>query len=1043
MLRLWKIIVVLAALWRIAAGAQLASFQAGVGGWQLGTIGVGDIIGDAQLEIVVPYRDENTGEWKLDAFDWRGNHLAGFPYRGGGSPINVSPTLYDIDGDGKMEIFFTSGATIVALKGNGAVLWTRAISAANYVPDSGFEAVTNGFYMTPLGTFQPLLPPTAQFFSEVSSPIIADLAGSGTPEILTAWKIKPDPLLGAQDFNPFINDFSGGEEWGATGETWSGGVLGLNARTGASTLTYHFHQLVESGLAVGQADDDIAREVYVLNDADSVAAFDRTQPSGFYGKGMLHKMFGKNQRLLSGSYLTGVDVYTADIDSDGHDEVLVASSQINPNWQPSETMLDDDGAIMWRRWLDATSFPTTHGWFNSACMIPVNADHDNQIDVLSFTHSTRISFRTWNGVELVDRPGWPKDFAPALPTPPVVGDIDGDGQEEIIIGTYDPAAKPSSGALYVFALDGTQKLKLPVAGGLKHIPAIADVNGDGSVDLVYRALDGKVYVQNFGAKPGATISWATHRGNMRRDGNMGVSLFGTGTPIITSRVPRTRAAEFSWRAPAGFLPTSYQVERALTPGGVFTPMNSTGTRAFVSMQNIGEQNIFRVRAFYPTGSAVSAPFAITGSREGNLIENGGFEENDNSHWDKWFTGDIPWTRMTGSTASPQSGAQCMEVKLLNDNSQSSITQYSHYGVPESYLKTTPGGLYSFGGYFRSGGLSAPSEHWFEWDSLRTGEHPEARPPLPWPSYFTPAAKFGTGASDWIYLNRVFTMPPGFPNVELRHRFTTQGPVSGSVFIDNVFFVALPPLSDPRWIDLMPFGQTWRYATATPAANWMSPSFDDTAWPQGIAKFGAGTGPQNIRTPIAPNKPAYYFRRSLQLTTTNFSTLLLAATCTDDYGGTVYPMRVFINGQEIVTSGIEAVTGEGNLIKHFDLTPFIGLFRARELNTIAVMLQNTWQPDWDNVAFDLSLTAIPQIVETPPRFQTIAYTAGTATVTLRMAGPGNSSWILESSESLGTSWRTVQTISFDANGNATVVDNGQNGRPSPPAISSRFYRLRPL
>src|SRR4051812_327805 len=90
-------------------GAQLASFQAGTGGWQLGTIAVGDVVGNGELEVVVPYREEGSGIWKLDAFDWRGNRLAGFPYVGGGAPINVSPTLYDIDGDGKAEIFFTAG----------------------------------------------------------------------------------------------------------------------------------------------------------------------------------------------------------------------------------------------------------------------------------------------------------------------------------------------------------------------------------------------------------------------------------------------------------------------------------------------------------------------------------------------------------------------------------------------------------------------------------------------------------------------------------------------------------------------------------------------------------------------------------------------------------------------------------------------------------------------------------------------------------------------------------------------------------------------
>jgi hypothetical protein len=1042
MCRWLNIVFVIIALSRSVDAAQLASFQGGTGGWQLGTIAVGDIAGDAQLEIIIPYRDTALGLWKLDAFDWRGNRIAGFPYDGLAAPINVSPTLFDIDGDGKMEIFFTAGGTIVALKGNGATLWTKTVSAANYIPDSGFQAITNGFYMTPLGLFQPLLPPQAQFFSEVSSPIIADLSGNGVPELLTAWKINPDPLLRAQDYNPFINDIFGGGEWGATGETWSGGVVGVNARTGASTLTYHFHQLVEAGLAVGQVDEDAAREVFVLNDADSVVAFDRTQPHGFHGKGMLHKMFGKNQRLLSGSYLTGVDIYAADVDGDGRDEVLVASSQINPNWQPSETMLDDDGAIMWRKWLTSTSFPTTQGWFNSACMIPVNPDHDNQIDVLSFTHSTTISFRTWNGAEFVDRTGWPKTFAPRLPTPPVVGDVDGDGEEEIIIGTYDPAASTSTGDLHIFALNGLEERIVPVPGGLKHIPAIADVNGDGAVEVIYRALDGRVYVQNFDSKPGAKISWATHRGNMRRDGNMGVNLLPAGAPIIASREELTRGAKFTWRAPAGFSPTGYQVERAASPAGPFALINASGAAATVAVEGFGAQNIFRVRANYPSGSVLSAPFAVTGLREDNLIANGGFEENGDSHWDKWFTGDIPWTRMTVTTDAPYAGEQCMEIKLANDSTQSSITQYSHYGIPESYLKTTPGQLYSYGGFIRSGGLTAPSEHWLEWDSSRTGERPEPRPPLPWPSYFTPALKLGTTPAPWTYLNRVFTMPNGFPNAELRHRFKVQGAATGSVFLDNIFFVALPPANDPRWLDILPFNQTWRYFVETPPANWFSPNFNDTTWPSGVAKFGAGTGPQNIRTPIAAKKSAYYFRRTLTPNSANLSTLLLAATCTDDYGGIVYPMRVWLNGTEIISSGIQAVTGEGNEIKHFDLTPFTHLLIPNQPNLIAVMLQNTWQPDWDNVAFDVSMRALPgaAIVETP-RFVSIAPNAN-GTMTLTLSGPANTSWVLESLDA-SRGWQTVQTLTFNPTGTAIVTDSGQNGRPLPSATSSRIYRLRSL
>ena len=66
----------------------------------------------------------------------------------------------------------------------------------------------------------------------------------------------------------------------------------------------------------------------------------------------------------------------------------------------------------------------------NAAMFAVNPDHDNRIDVFGFTHSHEITFRSWDGINFVDRPGWPRNFAPFLPTPPVVGDIDGDGEED-------------------------------------------------------------------------------------------------------------------------------------------------------------------------------------------------------------------------------------------------------------------------------------------------------------------------------------------------------------------------------------------------------------------------------------------------------------------------------------------------------------------------------------------------------------------------------------------------------------------------------------
>ncbi|MBV9464205.1 MAG: hypothetical protein JO317_08265, partial [Verrucomicrobiae bacterium] len=755
---------------RTPAATTVTSFQAGTGNWQLGTIVVGNIDADAALEIVVPYRD-NAG-WKVAAYKSNGQLIAGFPYNAGANVANVTPTLHDLDGDGRNEIIFTAGTNIVALRGNGTVMWTAPVNRTNYIPNGGYMVVPGTFYWSAGGQLANL-PSTAAFYSEVSPPIVADIDGDGKEEVVTAWKIDPDTTSSNQDYNPFINDIYGFGEWGTVGDDWSGGVVINDAKTGAKKFIYHLHTLIEAGLALGQPDDAAAAanklQVYALNDSDSVVCFDSSKPNGFYGKGQLWKQFGKNQRLISGTYQLGVDLYSADIDGDGRDELLVPSRDINPLWQPSETILDDDGAILWRQWKNSVSYTHNYGWHNSASMIPCNPDHDNHVDVLTFSNSTKIYFRYWNGVELVDRPGWPKNFAPYLPTPPVVGDVDGDGQEEIIIGTYNPSANPSSGNLYVFALNGTLKQSIPVAGGLKHIPSLADLNSDGKLEVIYRSMAGMVNVVSFGTGNPNRVSWATHRGNAEHDGNMDVSLFPAGTPLVNSKTAGYKKATFAWKTP-GYTPLGYTILRATNPAGPYGVIATlpAGASSFTDRNlNVGQMYLYEVQANYATQSLLSSPFNIVVDYNNDLVKNGGFEENSDSHWDKWYTGSIPWQNMVATNSAAYQGAKSMQIKLQNYPSNSSIIQYNQYGIPDSSIAVTPGKFYSFGAFFKIGGLSQSSELWMEWNSSKMGTDTNTRPALPYPNYFTPHFKIGTSSTAWTYANRVLQMPTGFPNVELR------------------------------------------------------------------------------------------------------------------------------------------------------------------------------------------------------------------------------------------------------------------------------------
>jgi hypothetical protein len=1019
-----------------AAATLISTFQAGDSGWNLGTLAVGKLDNSPDPEIIIPYRD-STGTWHLDAFKYNGQRLPGFPYTTGADVMNVSPTLYDLDHDGRDEIIFTRSNHVIAMRGDGSILWSNTVNSANYVPNGGYQTIINGFYWWPSGAFMSHLPSAAVFSSEVSSPIVMDINGRGTNEIVTAWKINPDPGGTGQDYNPFINNIYGFGEWGTIGEDWSGGVVTFDPNNGKQNFVYHFHHLLEAGLAVGHPNENRQLDVYALNDSGSIVAFDKTQPHGLWGKGMLHKQFGQLQQFMSGSYLQPIDLYTADLDGDGRDEVLVAGTQLSSQWQPDETILDDDGTILWRRWLPHIDITNNLGWLNSACLIPVNPDHDNHIDVLGFNHSYEITFRYWNGTELVDHPGWPKNFYPFLPTPPVVGDVDGDGQEEIIIGTYNPSLNPSVGSLLIYALDGTLKLAVPVVGGLKHIPALADVEGIGRLDVVYRSLLGQVYVQNFGATTTNHVSWATHHGNMHRDGNHGISLFPPGTPLVPSKISGYRRATFAWTNSVAA--DCYRIYRAELATGPFLQIATVTTNVTTYTDyglKPGWQYFYEIGAVYGTNTVHSAPFAILSLFNSNLVANAGFEENDNSHWDKWPGGTIAMTNMTAGTNVAFQGKQAMEIVLENVSNDSSISQFSQYGIPDSTIYVTPGGFYSYGCWFKSGGISQPSEHWLQWISSKTGYDTNNRPGLPFPNYFTPHFVAGMTPTDWTYVNRTFQLPMGFPNVELGHSFSIVAPGSGSIYIDNVFFRPIPAPTATNWTTWVPFGSTWHYFTNIPPANWFAPTFDDSAWPVGTAKFGAGSGPTNIVARVPQHCPAYYFRKKFVTAFADVEELLLSATCTDDSGSAPYPIRVFLNGAEI-NSRIETVTSQGNETRYFDLIPFASLLQAGT-NIIAVLVSNYWST-WDDVAFDVSLKAIPYHPAVP--HLTLQRT-NSAVPTLSVEAPIGTIWQLQSRDSLSANWQFVQLFTNATGAVQYLQDSGQNGRLSPSIASSRFYRLVP-
>jgi ribosomal protein L24E len=99
-------------------------------------------------------------------------------------------------------------------------------------------------------------------------------------------------------------------------------------------------------------------------------------------------------------------------------------------------------------------------------------------------------------------PGWPTQATSAVASSPAIGDLDGDGKNEVVVGTGSldvGAANHTVGALDIFNGDGSLRCRKlmgtqAMASGVYGAPAIGDVTGDGKNDVVFGSWDHFIYV---------------------------------------------------------------------------------------------------------------------------------------------------------------------------------------------------------------------------------------------------------------------------------------------------------------------------------------------------------------------------------------------------------------------------------------------------------------------------------------------------------------------------------------------------------------------
>ncbi|MCB9513841.1 MAG: T9SS type A sorting domain-containing protein [Candidatus Latescibacteria bacterium] len=183
---------------------------------------------------------------------------------------------------------------------------------------------------------------------------------------------------------------------------------------------------------------------------------------------------------------------------------------------------------------------------NAAGLAPspalVDFEDDGQMEivaggVVAYT-SMNLTVLDNNGVT---RPGWPLHFEESSEASPVVVDLDGDGELEIMLGM-------ETGYLYAFEADATDMPGFPILteAELRSCPTVDDLDGDFSVDVALYGWDAYVYVWNMPAfYRNGLAQWKMFRANPGRTG------------VFTREEQNTGGDDLPVSAPDGLLFANY------------------------------------------------------------------------------------------------------------------------------------------------------------------------------------------------------------------------------------------------------------------------------------------------------------------------------------------------------------------------------------------------------------------------------------------------------------------------------------------------------
>ncbi len=408
-------------------------------------------------------------------------YQSGFPIRVD-KDIYSSPTVYDVDGDGKMEIAFIARdgrAYLMDHKGNhmsGWPIWT-------------------GSYST---TSPAIYDVDEDSFGEIvftADDVVYMWNHDGTH--VSGWHLKLDsPIIAS----PSIGDIDGDKKSEI-----------IVATTGGMLYAFKPNGLLVKGYPINL--DSPIRSTPALADIDGDSLTDIVVCSS---EGYVYVYNGNGDPISGFPLYIGGQIYSCpvlgDIDNDGDIEIIVAKG----NGLLYVFRKNGDLVSGFPVWVDAPIFSS-----------PAIGDIDGDglsLEIVVCTRDGTIYVFKNNG-DVMN--GFPVSVTDRVYSSPAVCDIDGNGDMEIIVATSTGLGY--TGLVYAFNRFGRRadpRFPLQISGNIVYSsPAVADLDGDGDIEIIvgscryWDGTGGQLHVWDLSGIPNEnSFQWAGFQHDSRHTG---------------------------------------------------------------------------------------------------------------------------------------------------------------------------------------------------------------------------------------------------------------------------------------------------------------------------------------------------------------------------------------------------------------------------------------------------------------------------------------------------------------------------------------------